>query len=167
MTTVLCPRVSGEVREFGERHPSKYSECELLQLRQFWLGPDRMPAEQGVGNVGFSEEHLSFYLWLEDSRIYTEVSQDNEQTWELGDTAEFFIKPGRSRSDHWEIHITPTDRIMDMHIFDRERFLSGETTWEEIVAASKSDSSKRAMIGNDKKSWAVELFVPWSAFGCE
>ena len=40
MTTpsIRCPRVSGDVEDFGVEHPEKYRESSLLTLRRYWEG---------------------------------------------------------------------------------------------------------------------------------
>ena len=138
MTTpsIRCPRVSGDVEDFGAEHPEKYRESALLSLRQYWEGPDAFPAEQGSACVGAAEDGLSFYACLIDSDIFSRATADNQRMWTLGDVAEFFVKPGAERSDYWEIHVTPNGYLMDLHIPDRERFTAGEVSWEEVLAPS-------------------------------
>jgi hypothetical protein len=84
--------------------------------------------------------------------------------WTLGDVAEFFVKPGANRTDYWEIHVTPNDFLMDIHIPDRERFTQGEVTWAEAIAPS-SETQHRVQVLSDR--WAVEICIPWKAFGLD
>ena len=163
---VPCPHLSGGIDDFGARHPHKYSGCDPVELVQWWEGPDQLPREKGVAYVGASAAGLCFYVWLEDQLIYTEARADNERMWTLGDTAEFFIKPGVGREDYWEIHITPNDLIMDIHIPSRANFTAGIISWDEVIAAN-SGSTKRVQVGEGEKEWALELCVPWAAFGLE
>jgi hypothetical protein len=164
--SVPCPEVSGDIDDFGTRHPQKYSGCNAIELVRWWEGPDQLPQEKAVAYVGGSAAGLCFYVWLEDHIIYTEAREDNERIWTLGDTAEFFIKPGIDRDDYWEIHISPNGFIMDIHIPSRAKFTEGIIIWEEVIAAD-SASTKRVQVGDGEKQWAVELCVPWAAFGLE
>jgi hypothetical protein len=125
-----------------------------------------MPDEGGVSYVGFSSAGLWFYMWLEDSSIYTQARNDNEKLWTLGDAAEFFIKPGEAREDYWEIHVSPNDLMMDIHIPSRDRYISGVISWEDVVAAN-SGSTKRVQVIPAENRWAVELCIPWVAFEFE
>ena len=163
MTTpsIRCPRVSGDVEDFGAEHPEKYRESALLPLRRYWEGPEAFPAEKGSALVGAAEDGLSFYTCFTDSDIFSKATADNQRMWTLGDVAEFFVKPGAERSDYWEVHVTPNGYLMDLHIPDRERFSGGEVTWEEVLAPS-SGTVRRVERFEDR--WAVEIRIPWKAF---
>ncbi len=161
---IHCSELSGDIADFGSERPAKYDSCAALPLRQHWLGPEGRPCESAVAYVGREASALCFYVSMVDSQIYTEARQDNDRMWALGDTVEFFMKPGTERRDYWEVHLAPNDLIMDLHIPDRARFTAGEVTWDEVIAAS-SESSRRVERTDD--GWAVELMVPWTAFGLE
>jgi len=78
--------------------------------------------------------------------------------WQLGDCVEVFIKPeDGERTDYWEIHITPSGYIMDIHIKAR-----GDWQWDEAVA---QQSGAMHAVCMTERGWVAELRVPWSAFG--
>lgn len=162
--SIPCPRVSGVVDDFGAEQPAKYRDSVLLPLRQYWNGPEAMPVEKGNVCVGAADEGLCFYAYCIDSDIFSLATTDNQKMWTLGDVAEFFVKPGADRTDYWEIHVNPKNFLMDIHIPDRERFIRGEVTWEQVVAPS-SGTRWRVWVRDD--GWAVEICVPWRAFGFE
>jgi hypothetical protein len=164
--SIVCQKVSGEVRDLGVERPQKYRECEPLPLVQWWQGGARAPVEGGVCYVGCDPRGLWFYAYLEDSSITTRARRDNEKMWELGDTVEFFVKPGEGREDYWEVHVTPNDLIMDILIPSRERYFAGEIPWDDVVAA-ESGSAKRVWVSAAEDRWAVELCIPWAAVGYE
>jgi len=163
---IVCRQVSGQLHDFGVDHPIKYRACEPLQLVQWWRGREHLPDERGVGYVGCDAAGLCFYVCLEDSDIYTQAQRDNERLWTLGDVVEFFVKPGKLCQDYWEIHVSPNDRIMDIHIPSRERLFKNLVPWEEVLAAD-SGSAKRVQVMAADRKWAVELCIPWATFGCE
>lgn len=139
----------------------RFAACTPIPLRRYWDGEDAMPAESGVARVGTNDEGLAFFIEFEDSDLYCEATANQQRMWTLGDVAEIFIKPGRERQDYWEIHITPNDFIMDIRIADRERFMGGEITWEQVIAA---DSGTRWQVRETETGWTVEAVVPWAAF---
>jgi len=159
--SIPCPAVSGALDDLGADHPQKFSACQALPLKRFWDDPDALPREGGKAYVGAAAEGLSFYVLYEDSDIFSTASGNDQKMWTLGDVAEFFIKPGVGRSDYWEIHITPNNYIMDIHIPDREKFTGGDITWDQVIAPS-SQTAKRVAVLDGK--WAVEIAVPWQAF---
>ncbi len=162
--SISCPKISGTVNDFSVAHPDKYGSCEPLQLRQFWNGPDLLPSETGLAYVGATEQGLSFYAYLHDSDIFSRATADDQKMWTLGDVVEVFVKPGIDRSDYWEIHVTPNDFMMDIHIPDRTQFSNGTVTWEQVVSPT-SHTTKRVAAADG--TWAVEICVPWRAFGLD
>ena len=125
-----------------------------------------MPDESSVSYVGYSSDGLCFYACLEDSNLYTQARSDNEKLWTLGDVVEFFVKPGETREDYWEIHISPNDLIMDIHIPSRDKYMNNVISWDKVVAAD-SGSTKRVQVIAAENTGAVELCIPWAAFGYE
>ena len=163
-TSVICKEVTGQARDFGVEQPGKYRASEPLPLMQWWRGAGHMPDEGGLSYVGFNSDGLCFYACLEDSDIYTQARSDNEKLWTLGDVVEFFVKPGENRDDYWEIHVSPSDLIMDIHIPSRDKYVSGAISWDNVVTAD-SGSTKRVQVIAAENTWAVELCIPWAAFG--
>ncbi len=163
-SSVSCPGVSGVLSDGATHPPAWVAACRPLSLRRFWDGPKSVPVEAGSACVGAAAEGLAFFLTYQDSDIFSTATADQQKMWTLGDVAEFFIKPGTDRSDYWEIHITPNDFLMDILIPDRERFMGGAITWDEVIAPS-SGTQRRVTVGEG--SWSVEALVPWQAFALD
>ena len=159
-----CVAVTGAIDDFGTERPEKYSACDALPLRRFWDGPDALPEEGGRAYVGAAEEGLSFYVLFEDSDIFSTATADNQRLWALGDVAEIFVKPGVGLPGYWEIHIAPNNYMMDIYIPGREKMTTGNITWDDVIAAD-SHADKRVEVLEGK--WAIEICVPWQAFGLE
>lgn len=158
--SVSCPAVSGDAGDLAASPPAKYAACPRLPLRRHWEAA--LPREAGSARIGAAAEGLSFYVDFQDSDIFSTATADQQRMWTLGDVAELFIKPGTARPDYWEIHVTPNDFLMDIHIPDRQRFTSGEVTWEQVIAPS-SHTRKRVLVMPGR--WVAEIVVPWAAFG--
>ena len=162
ITSVQCRVINGQVDDLGVDHPMRYKCCTPLPLRQFRHGPKKFPSEDGTAYVGATEEFLVFYACFQDSDIFSHATDDNQKMWELGDVAEFFIKPENNQTDYWEIHVTPNDFMLDLHIPDRDQFFSGGVSWEQ-VSTPNSHAIKRVAVMDGK--WSVELSIPWGTFG--
>ena len=162
--SVQCNIITSFVDDFGSDHPTKYKHCEPLPLRTFWDGSEQFPSEGGVAYVGATTDSLVFYTCFQDSDIFSHATNDNQKMWELGDVAEFFVKPGSDRTDYWEIHVTPNDFLLDLHIPNRDQFFSGDVPWDQ-VSTPNSRAMKRVAVMDGK--WAVEISIPWNAFGLQ
>lgn len=159
---VSCAVVAEAPADLSAEAPAKFAACPPLPLRQYWAGS--MPQEQGVARIGASEAGLAVYVRFEDSDIFSTATADQQRMWQLGDVAEVFVKPGRDRTDYWEVHVTPNGFLMDLHIPSREGMRSGEHSWEEIIAP-ESGATFHTLVAHGW--WSAELTIPWSAFGLE
>jgi len=163
LSTAICPLPSDR-HDHGSKSPEGYGDAVAFPFFQNWIAPGSRPHEGGLVYVGGTETDLCFYVWLEDRSIFTTATENNQPLFKLGDVAEIFIKPGTSREDYWEIHVSPNDLLMDLHFPSRGAIKSGQTTWEQVVAAD-SGSRKTVTTNPDEGSWTVELCVPWRIFG--
>jgi len=161
---IKCCCVPSGDAELGLEQPPKYRGCATLPLLRNWVAPLKAPKEPAAASVGCDAEGLWFYVRAEDSHIFTTAVADNEMLWQLGDVVELFVKPGRDRSDYWEIHIAPSGLIMDIHIPSRAELMEKRVSWEEVIAPD-SHTRKRVKAMPEQGVWAVEACVPWSAFG--
>ena len=167
-TTVVAPRVAGEVSDLGAVHPGKYRASNPLPLLQHWKHPGAEPTETGRAYAGVAAEGLSLYAYLQDSDIFSAADADELPMPALGDVVEFFVKPGVERSDYWEVHVTPNDFFLDIYVLDRaEISKGGSITWEQVVPFTAAASAARRRVTVAEGSWAVELVLPWRAFGLE
>ena len=165
---IVAQTISGELADLGSAHPKRYSAIQPLPLAQYWKGPSARPTESGVAYIGVSPGGLSLYAYLEDSDIFSDATADGQPMPALGDVVEFFVKPGVERSDYWEVHVTPNDFLLDIHISDRaEISKGGGITWEQVMPFTAASSSATRRVGMQEGSWAVELAIPWGAFGLE
>ena len=164
--TTACLPLLPDGNDFGSKTPAAYANAEALPFMQNWVAPGQKPNEGGAAYVGRTDTALCFYVWLEDGSIYTTATENNQQLWTLGDAAEFFIKPGEDRPDYWEIHVSPNDLLMDIHLPGREAMRTGKFTWDHLIAAD-SASWKRVATYPTDGYWVVELRIPWTTFGYE
>lgn len=162
--TTLCNPLRPDGKDFSSKSPAAYADAEPFPFFQNWVAPGLQPNEGGLTYVGRTETDLCFYVWLEDQSIFTTATENNQALFKLGDVAEFFIKPGTTREDYWEIHVSPNDLLMDLHFPSRGAIQAGQTTWEQVIAPD-SGSRKKVATYPTEGYWTAELCVPWQAFG--
>ena len=160
----ICRRIADDIEDFGAEPPRIYAQADSLPFRQTWISQIAMPRESGRAWTGYDETHLRFYALVEDSDIITRAAADNQLMWTLGDTVEFFLKPGRDQDFYTEIHVSPNGYLMDLGIPSRWKFFHKEIGMDDVIKF-ESRSMRRAMTFPDWKCWAVELRVPWVSFG--
>ena len=114
--TAYCPEIGSELKSDTSVQPFCFQNTTRLIMRQYWLGKGAFPHEGGHAFIGGSSTSLSFYVFMNDSHIFSHATADNQKMWTLGDVAEIFVKPGGSRDDYWEFHVTPNNFLMDMKI---------------------------------------------------
>ena len=159
---INCPEICSELKSDTSVQPYCFQNTTRLIMRQHWLGKGAFPHEGGHAFIGASSTSLSFYVFMNDSHIFSHATADNQKMWTLGDVAEIFVKPGGSRDDYWEFHVTPNNFLMDILITNRKDYIEGKISWSDVVSA-KSYASKNVTVCEDL--WTVSLNIPWKAFG--
>ena len=150
-------------KESGRMPPPGITWMPLLQS---WLSNQAPPLEKATACVWHDQEGLKFYVVMEDWDIFTRATEDDQTLCSLGDTVEFFIKPGSKQERYYEIHISPNNLIMDVCIPSRQKMRTGEISWDEMLSYD-SDSKREVTVYGDENKWTVNLCSPWKAFGLQ
>ncbi|MCM8757014.1 MAG: carbohydrate-binding family 9-like protein [Candidatus Omnitrophica bacterium] len=161
-TIVPCQSITGEVKDFTTRPPGPYPSSSQLPLLRFWDKDSKWPKEKGFSWCGYDQEGLRFAVVFEDSDIITQATANNQKLWMLGDTVEFFVKPGEQEKVYYEIHISANGYLMDLRFPSREEFRSKVISWEQVLAY---ESGSRYRTVDLKGGWAAEIIIPWKGFG--
>jgi len=162
--TLACRKISGDLDDFGGAPPAAYAAAASLPFRQAWAGPDTLPSEGGRAWAGDDTTHIRFYALVSDSDIISRATADNQWIWTLGDTVEFFLKPGKHQDFYTEIHVACNGYLMDLGIPSRQKFFSKEVGMEDVIKFD-SHSIRRVVTFPERGAWAVELRTPWTAYG--
>ena len=56
--------------------------------------------------------------------------------------------------------------MMDIHIPSRDKYMTNVVSWDDVVAAN-SGSTKQVQARAAQNKRAVEVYMPWAAFGYE
>ncbi|WP_395146050.1 hypothetical protein [Armatimonas sp.] len=97
-----------------------FAECPLLPLIQGWQQnstsqPSGLPA---TAQLGWREGRVWALGTLTDNDVFNDATADNQNTWELGDVFEVFVR--RSDSDAYtEAHVTPNAIRLHLKFPDR------------------------------------------------
>ena len=123
-----------------------------LVLRDYRTGA--VPKERGVGAM----EKLHILRTHTFGRA--PATADNEKTWVTGDAMELFFQT-RGREDYLELHVTPEEKRLMLHISDYR-------THREIPFEEKTFSGPvrvRTRILRERKLWCAEIAFPFELAG--
>ena len=129
-----------------------------LVLRDYRTGA--VPKERGVGAMEIADGEVRAYAVFEDSDIFNTATADNEKTWVTGDAMELFFQT-RGREDYLELHVTPEEKRLMLHISDYR-------THREIPFEEKTFSGPvrvRTRILRERKLWCAEIAFPFELAG--
>ena len=93
-----------------------FAECPTLPLIQGWQSESTgLPA---TAQLGWHEGRVWALGTLTDADVFNEATEDNQNTWEMGDVFEVFVR--RSDSDAYtEAHVTPNGIRLHLKFPDR------------------------------------------------
>ena len=129
-----------------------------LVLRNYRTGA--VPKERGVGAMEIAGNEVRACAVFEDSDIFNRATADNEETWVTGDAMEFFFQT-RGREDYLELHVTPEEKRLMLHIPDYR-------THREIPFEEKTFQGPvrvRTRILREEKLWCAEIVFPFELAG--
>lgn len=129
-----------------------------LVLRDYRTGA--VPKERGVGAMEIAGNEVRACAVFEDSDIFNRATADNEETWVTGDAMEFFFQT-RGREDYLELHVTPEEKRLMLHIPDYR-------THREIPFEEKTFQGPvrvRTRILREEKLWCAEIVFPFELAG--
>lgn len=129
-----------------------------LVLRDYRTGA--VPKERGVGAMEIAGNEVRACAVFEDSDIFNRATADNEETWVTGDAMEFFFQT-RGREDYLELHVTPEEKRLMLHIPDyrtHREIPFEEKTFQGLVRV-------RTRILREEKLWCAEIVFPFELAG--
>lgn len=139
--------------------PDRLPPCSgALVLRNYRTGA--VPKERGIGAMEIAGNEVRACAVFEDSDIFNRATADNEETWVTGDAMEFFFQT-RGREDYLELHVTPEEKRLMLHIPDYR-------THREIPFEEKTFQGPvrvRTRILREEKLWCAEIVFPFELAG--
>ena len=129
-----------------------------LVLRNYRTGA--IPKERGVGALEISGGEVNAYAVFEDSDIFNAATEDNQQTWLTGDAMELFFQT-RGREDYLELHVTPEEKRLMLHIPDYRTHR--DLPWEEKIFSGPVRVQSRILRG--QKLWCARITFPFELAG--
>lgn len=129
-----------------------------LVLREYRSGD--LPGERGVGALEVADGEVRAYAVFEDSDLFNHAVTDNEMTWLSGDAMELFFQT-RGREDYLELHVTPEEKRLMLHIPDYR--IHRDLPWEEKIFSGPV--RVRSRILRDRKLWCAEIAFPFELAG--
>lgn len=116
--------------------------------------------ESGVAVLKCEENRLVVTAVMTDSDIFNTAQKKNERTWTTGDALEFFFQPA-GRKDYFELHVTPNQQTLELHIPSVEQL--------RIVPFEKQffDSGFKATAEVLDGQWKARMEIPFSALGID
>ncbi len=137
-----------------------FTECRMLPLVQGWQrNPTGLPA---TARLGWHDGRVWALGNLTDADVFNDATEDNQNTWEMGDVFEVFVR--RSDSDAYtEAHVTPNGVRLHLKFPDRATIAlarSGQIDGERL----KHDPTEIvAQAWRAENGWVGLLGVPVEA----
>lgn len=131
-----------------------------------WLEENPRPAKTKTkARLLWDRENLYFFADMEDSDLYADVTEQDDETWH-NDVFELFFKPADDKPGYYEFQVNAAGTLMDMFLPRRgsggyRRFKAGGEFHIEAAVQKNGTLNKWA----DKDTgWSVEGRIPWRDF---
>ncbi|MDQ8194810.1 GDSL-type esterase/lipase family protein [Coraliomargarita sp. SDUM461004] len=135
-----------------------------LSFKQTWLEKESEDFRPATVELTPNTAGLDIVVNLEDEDIYSDATELNQKTWELGDVLEIFVgTPGQSA--YWELHITPNNQRLqlawDEHSFKAYR--KGTQTFEDFLISDPEFIHSEVTVDTENNRWQARVFLPWES----
>lgn len=133
-------------------------EARLGQCLSYWdYKEGTVPRERGVAQLVVENGNLVAYGAFEDHDIHNNATEDNQETWELGDVFELFFQV-HGHTDYYEAHTTPEGIRLQLHIqsWQTMRQESWESKLTDIGLKVKNE------IRREENLWLARLELPFA-----
>ena len=133
-------------------------------MGQAWMEKPEEKFRPGVVRVGWRESTLCIFAKLEDDRIFTRATGDNQRLWVRGDVFEIFLRDTK-REEYLELHIAPNGHRLQLRFPDDqtiEHLRNGHVELEDyMVDQPLFDFFVRTVTGG----WEVWAQIPVVSLG--
>src|SRR5581483_9783439 len=90
-----------------------FASAASCRLGQGWQEEPHPHFQPAVVRVGWAPESLWVYAELTDLDIYNKATRNNQNTWDLGDVFELFVRP-LPQIIWFEFHVTPEHQTLQL-----------------------------------------------------
>jgi hypothetical protein len=135
-----------------------------LHLGQAWQPSPEGTFRPGAVRLGWHETGIVVAASLEDERVFTRATADNQRLWELGDVFEMFFR-NAVREDYLELHAAPGDKRLQLHFPSRETVAglrAGIGRLDDFLVREPLFDFRTRMTSN---GWALVAQIPGPALG--
>lgn len=112
---ILAPKEPYLVARGGKLPPAEAKPLGFLLLKD-----GAQPVEKGSTVLWTRDQRLQVLAVLLDSDIGNSATEHNDRTWATGDVFELFFKPRPDKPDYFELHLTPEEITLQLHVPSQE-----------------------------------------------
>jgi hypothetical protein len=152
------------MRRIGTRH-RQLDRAPALVLGQTWLVSPQENFRAGVARLGWQAK-IFLSATLEDDRIFTGATADNQRLWELGDVFEIFLKE-KSREDYLELHVAPCGCRSQLHFPREQALLDLRKGIGRVEDFAVNDALFDFRVRTEVGRWEVFAQIPVSSLGLQ
>lgn len=125
-------------------------------FRQAWLDAEAPGFSPGVVRTGWRGNLLLVFAELTDADIFSDATEFNQRTWELGDAFEIFLRAAGSEA-YVEFQVTPNNQRLQLRYSDANA----------LAVARKTGSIENFLIRTDafrSLTWIEKADCRWSVY---
>ena len=141
-----------------------FEAAPVLPFRQAWLEKTEPGFRDGEVRLGWQEEGICVWARMEDDRIFTEATANQQHLWRLGDVFEIFVRD-TANTEYLELHTAPTGHRLQLRFGSEqviEQLRDGHGELEDyMVIEPLFHASVRTVL----QGWEVLAVVSAEALG--
>jgi hypothetical protein len=157
---ILCEALPAFDRTELESVRAAFRSAASCSFWQAWLDREAANFSPGTVRIGSRAGSLLIFAQMTDRDIFSDATQLNQRTWELGDVFEIFLRGPESES-YVEFHVTPNNQRLQLRYPNAAAVESARKTGklDDFLIRGEAFHS-RTWIKSEKNQWFVYAEIP-------
>ncbi|HYG23099.1 MAG TPA: hypothetical protein VEH04_09975 [Verrucomicrobiae bacterium] len=127
-------------------------------LRQAWLAREEPRFAPAYVQLGWRNTSLHLFAELQDEDVFSNATQLNQRTWEIGDVFEMFLGADAHES-YVELHVTPNNHRLQLRYPDVAAIENARRT-RDLTPVLLRDAAFHSQTWVSGNGWQVYAEVP-------
>lgn len=139
-----------------------FEQAPFLDFGQAWLEKPAADFRPGRIQLGWKDDTFLFLASFVDDCLFTQMTADNQEAWNLGDVFELFLKIP-AHEDYFEFHLTPNGHRLQLHFPDANAIIRIRDKLCDHKPFLINDALFNYAVHSVSKGWEVFVQLPASS----
>lgn len=156
--TLICPKIS--LSSAGPSWDSLSDFDSALEMPLHYLRGPQDQFKPASVRLGWNNGHLLVLATMQDIDVYTRVTADNQDLWDLGDVFEIFMRDSATE-EYFELHTSPTGHRLQLKFQSAQNILDLRDGVDKLENFVMTEDILFSQVRTTTEGWQALCVVKW------